>query len=102
MKSLLAIITVCILAYAAEAQPYTIQQYLSIKSANSPAFSPDGKRIAYITNVTGTQQVWVVDLPNGKPRWINCAKRSRWISFQKSLARVCQPWWIFSNKLAVK
>ena len=48
-------------------QPYNIQQYLSIKSAGGPSFSPDGKRLAYTTNTTGTSQVWVIDLPDGKP-----------------------------------
>jgi Tol biopolymer transport system component len=50
------------------AQPYTIQQYLNIKSATAPAFSPDGERVAYLTNVSGTNQVWTVDLKGGKPR----------------------------------
>ena len=49
-------------------QTYTIQQYLTIKTAGSPTFSPDGKQLAYLTNVTGTQQVWVIDLASGKPR----------------------------------
>lgn len=47
---------------------YTIQQYLNIKSASSPNFSADGKRIIYLTNVSGTSQVWAIDLPNGEPR----------------------------------
>src|SRR5258708_32490807 len=51
-----------------EAQIYTIQQYLNIKSATAPTFSPDGKRIAYLTNVTGTSQVWSVAIPVGVPR----------------------------------
>ncbi|QYO66525.1 alpha/beta hydrolase family protein [Leptolyngbya sp. 7M] len=55
-------------AAAAFAQPYTIQQYLSIKSAGGPTFSPDGKQLAYTTNTTGTSQVWLIDLPQGKPR----------------------------------
>lgn len=55
-------------AAAAFAQPYTIQQYLSIKSAGGPTFSPDGKQLAYTTNTTGTSQVWIIDLPQGKPR----------------------------------
>src|SRR5512140_1373605 len=46
---------------------YTIQQYLSIKAANSPSFSPDGKSIAYLTNVSGTYQVWTIALPSGTP-----------------------------------
>src|ERR1044072_2750397 len=50
------------------AQPYSIQQYLSIKSAGSPTFSPDGRSIAYLTNVTGTQQIWVVGIGAGTPK----------------------------------
>jgi len=49
-------------------QSNSIQQYLNIRSASSPTFSPDGNSVAYLTNVTGTQQIWAVDRPNGKPR----------------------------------
>lgn len=49
-------------------QNYTIQQYLNIRSAGSPAFSPDGKRIAFLTNVSGTNQVWFVDASGGDPK----------------------------------
>lgn len=52
----------------AAGQNYTIQQYLSIKSATAPSFSPDGKRIAYLTNVTGTQQIWLIDAAGGAPK----------------------------------
>ncbi len=52
------------------AQNYTIQQYLNIRSASSPALSPDGKRLAYLTNVSGTSQIWMIDLPNGAPKQI--------------------------------
>ncbi|MEP6705688.1 MAG: prolyl oligopeptidase family serine peptidase, partial [Acidobacteriota bacterium] len=51
-------------------QPYTIQQYLNIKSAGSPSFSPDGKRIAYLTNSSGTSQIWTIDLPASEPKQI--------------------------------
>src|SRR6185436_14315199 len=51
-------------------QPYTIQQYLNIKSAGSPSLSPDAKRMAYLTNASGTSQVWIIDLPSGAPRQI--------------------------------
>lgn len=51
-------------------EKYTIQQYLSIKSASSPQLSPDGKRLFYLTNVTGTSQVWMIDLPNGQPKQV--------------------------------
>lgn len=51
-------------------EKYTIQQYLSIKSASSPQLSPDGKRLFYLTNVTGTSQVWMIDLPNGQSKQV--------------------------------
>lgn len=56
-----------LLTLDAYAQNYSIQQYLNIKTASSPSFSPDGKSLIYLTNATGTSQVWRVDLPHGKP-----------------------------------
>jgi dipeptidyl aminopeptidase/acylaminoacyl peptidase len=67
MKKLSNFAAIFLFAVVSFAQPYTIQQYLSIKSAGSPDFSPDGKRIVYLTNATGTSQVWVVDVVGGKP-----------------------------------
>lgn len=52
------------------AQNHTIQQYLNIRSATAPSLSPDGKRLAYLTNISGTSQVWMIDLPNGEPKQI--------------------------------
>src|ERR1035437_727571 len=70
MKLHIQIIIIIILSsvFVAGAQTYSIQQYLNIRSASAPTFSPDAKQIAYLTNVTGTNQVWAIDLPNGKPR----------------------------------
>jgi dipeptidyl aminopeptidase/acylaminoacyl peptidase len=68
MKKSLCLAILLLAAAGASAQSYTIQQYLNIKSANSPTFSPDAKQIAYLTNVTGTQQIWLADLVGGKPR----------------------------------
>lgn len=67
MKKLSVLAAILLLAAVSFAQPYTIQQYLSIKSAGSPDFSPDGKRIVYLTNTTGTSQVWAVDVVGAKP-----------------------------------
>lgn len=67
MKKLFVFAAIFLFATVSFAQPYTIQQYLSIKSAGSPDFSPDGKRIVYLTNATGTSQVWAVDTAGGKP-----------------------------------
>jgi len=68
MKKLALFFVLTIAASTAFAQGYTIQQYLNIKSASSPQFSPDGGQVAYLTNVSGTQQVWTITLPAGKPR----------------------------------
>ncbi len=68
MRKPLFLLIIAAFALSVAAQPYTIQQYLNIKSATAPAFSPDGKHLAYLTNITGTTQVWMIDLPDGKPR----------------------------------
>ena len=68
MKKVAILFVLLMAVVAANAQPYTIQQYLNIKSAIAPAFSPDGSRIAYLTNVSGTWQVWAMAMPAGKPR----------------------------------
>ena len=67
-KIFFASLLVYIFAFQLYGQNNTIQQYLNIRSAGSPTFSPDGKRMAYLTNVTGTNQVWVLDLPGVNPK----------------------------------
>jgi dipeptidyl aminopeptidase/acylaminoacyl peptidase len=59
-----------VLSISAFGQSYTIEQYLNIKSAGSPTFSPNGKQIAYLTNTTGTTQVWIVGATGGTPKQI--------------------------------
>ncbi len=63
-----AFFAIGLFCFVASAQPYTIQQYLNIKSAGGATLSPDAKQMAYTTNVTGTSQIWVVDLPKGTPK----------------------------------
>ena len=43
---------------------------MNIRSAGSPTFSPDGKKIAFLTNITGTSQIWFVDANGGYPEQI--------------------------------
>ncbi|MEP6847592.1 MAG: hypothetical protein ABI999_01960, partial [Acidobacteriota bacterium] len=69
-KLALASLFVLILAAASIAQNYSIEQYLNIKSANSPSFSADGKKLAYLSNDSGLWQIWIVDLAENKPRMI--------------------------------
>lgn len=69
MKRSLAVLVVSLLiSIAVFSQPYTIQQYLNIKSAGSPSFSPDGRQLIYLTNATGTSQIWLTDVVGGMPK----------------------------------
>ena len=47
--------------------PAEIDRYLNIRSASAPQFSPDGKRVAFLTNITGTSQVWMINATGGWP-----------------------------------
>jgi len=47
---------------------YTLRQFLEVKRANTPMFSPDGSQIGFVTNVTGDWQVWVAPSTGGRPR----------------------------------
>src|SRR3712207_888984 len=41
---------------------YSISRYLNIQQAYFPCFAPDGQHIAFLSNITGTPQVWRVAL----------------------------------------
>jgi dipeptidyl aminopeptidase/acylaminoacyl peptidase len=43
--------------------------------ATYPRWSPDGRRIAYISNQTGNTSLWVVDVPGGGRREVRAAAR---------------------------
>jgi dipeptidyl aminopeptidase/acylaminoacyl peptidase len=45
----------------------TIAMMARVSSASAPSFSPDGKRIAFLTNITGSPQVWTVPADGGYP-----------------------------------
>lgn len=45
--------------------PFT--QYLNVRKAYGPSFSPDGRRLAFITNITGIPQSWAVSSNGGWP-----------------------------------
>lgn len=41
---------------------YDFARYLNIRSAHSPVLSADGKRVAFLSDITGNYQVWSVGL----------------------------------------
>lgn len=70
MRKVAVLFALFVFCAPAFSQNYTIQQYLNIKSASAPTLSPDGKKMAYLTNVSGTSQIWMVDLAENKPRQV--------------------------------
>ena len=57
-------------AATAPSTPYDIERYLNIRSALSPQLSPDAKMVAFLTNVTGSNQIWTVPAQGGWPEQI--------------------------------
>ncbi|MFC3957954.1 S9 family peptidase [Halovivax cerinus] len=45
---------------------YDIERYLNIRSAGGVSFGPDGERLSFLMDTTGTNQVWTLDGPG---RW---------------------------------
>ena len=45
-----------------------VLRYLYVQTADSPSLSPDGRRLAFETEITGQHQLWVVDAAGGWPR----------------------------------
>ena len=69
-KIFLAFFITAIFCSAISAQNYSIERYLNMRSAGSPTLSVDGKRLAFLTNITGTSQVWMMDSSGGYPEQI--------------------------------
>lgn len=46
---------------------FPIERYLNIRAASSPTLDARGERVAFLTNVTGTSQVWSVAAAGGWP-----------------------------------
>src|SRR3954463_10167483 len=47
--------------------PFSIDRYLNIRAANGPSFSPDGRFVSFLTNITGVAQLWQVPVGGGWP-----------------------------------
>ena len=51
----------------AAAKPVPIEDLFYSRRVSSPAWSPDGKRIVFTTNLTGRNNLWVVNSDGGWP-----------------------------------
>jgi dipeptidyl aminopeptidase/acylaminoacyl peptidase len=49
-------------ASAADEAARTVEAIAGIRSAFSPSFSPDGRRVAFVSNASGRPQIWVMSL----------------------------------------
>jgi dipeptidyl aminopeptidase/acylaminoacyl peptidase len=45
-----------------------ITRFLNVRRAYAPSLSPDGRQLAFRTQISGTPQLWVVDAAGGWPR----------------------------------
>ena len=48
----------------------TVERFARVGSASSPDFSPDGKWVSFIANLSGVPQVWIVSAGGGYPRMV--------------------------------
>jgi dipeptidyl aminopeptidase/acylaminoacyl peptidase len=46
---------------------YTFDRYLNARSASFPDFSPDGRFVSFISDITGVPQLWQVPVDGGWP-----------------------------------
>ncbi|WP_226480632.1 S9 family peptidase [Natrinema amylolyticum] len=46
---------------------YDIERYLNIRSAYGASFGPDGERLSFLMNTTGTPQIWTLQEPRAWP-----------------------------------
>ena len=44
-----------------------ISRFLNVRRATAPSLSPDGQQLAFVTDVTGAPQLWVVNAQGGWP-----------------------------------
>src|SRR6478672_5384637 len=46
---------------------FPFSRFLNVRNAYSPSISPDGSRVAFLSDITGVPQVWSVPVEGGWP-----------------------------------
>jgi dipeptidyl aminopeptidase/acylaminoacyl peptidase len=74
MKRLALVLPVLLLSLAAAPGPSDLERSVAamvkIGFCASPSFSPDGKRVAFVSNMTGIPQIFIVDNAGGWPEQV--------------------------------
>ena len=47
---------------------YDFERFLNVRSASRPSFSPDGRSVGFLTDITGVPQLWSVPVEGGWPQ----------------------------------
>jgi dipeptidyl aminopeptidase/acylaminoacyl peptidase len=55
---------------------FPIDRFLNIRSASGPSFSPDGRFVSFLTNITGVTQLWQVPVAGGWPVQLTFTRES--------------------------
>src|SRR5688500_18858026 len=89
-----ALLLTCLFAAALPAEDLerSVAMMAKTGSAYAPSFSPDSNRVAFITNISGSPQVWIVPTSGGYPRQVTAlddpvegvlwAPNGEWIAIQ--------------------
>jgi dipeptidyl aminopeptidase/acylaminoacyl peptidase len=70
MRTLASVLLLFAVSLRADDLETSVAMMARIGSATNPIFSTDGKRIAFITNISGSPQVWTVASESGYPRQV--------------------------------
>ncbi len=69
-KSVLFAAAIAALPLAADDLETAVGRMSRVGSSRSPSFSPDGKTIAFVSNLSGLPQVWTIPATGGFPRMV--------------------------------
>jgi dipeptidyl aminopeptidase/acylaminoacyl peptidase len=56
--------------------PFDLERFLNIRSAGGATFSPDGRFVAFLTEITGVSQLWQVPVTGGWPTQLTFTRES--------------------------
>lgn len=74
-----------------EVQPFSIEKLYNTRSVGATSWSPDGKQIAFVTNISGRNNIWLVSAEGGWPSQLTISDQrqidpawspdGKWIAF---------------------